>query len=61
MQQIDKEILETLFKFLSSVVTLIFTIAVFWNMYHDALDKALIFSILLVAAEIQKLNDRFME
>ena len=45
-------------KLLSSVVILLFTISVFWNMYEGQLDKSLIFALLLIAVEIENIGDR---
>ena len=45
----------------SEVVTLLFTANVFWSLFKGDGETALIFCLLLIALQIEKLSDKFNE
>jgi hypothetical protein len=45
----------------SEIVTLLFTANIFWSLYKGDGETALIFGLLLIALQIEKLSDKFNE
>ena len=54
---LDGEIISAWRKFLTEFITLLFTANIFWSLYKGDGETSLIFCLLLIALQIEKLSD----
>lgn len=54
---LDGEIISAWRKFLTELITLLFTANVFWSLYKGDGETSLIFCLLLIALQIEKVSD----
>ena len=54
---LDGEIISAWRKFLTEFITLLFTANIFWSLYKGDGETSLIFCLLLIALQIEKVSD----